>query len=84
MALHNEFEIPRTSVRGYLQDQPTTSADEKIPNPGQRQLVDCSSPAYESNLPKASTLRGEFQQVFENPGSFSTQSVRFEEVGVRR
>jgi len=28
-------------VRGYLQDQPTTSADEKIPNPGQRQLVDC-------------------------------------------
>ena len=69
MALHNEFEIARTEVRGYVQVQTTTSAVEKFPNPGQRQLVDCSSPAYESNLSKASTLRGEFQQVFENPGS---------------
>ena len=37
--------IPRTAVRGYVQDQPSRIAVENFPNPIQRKLVDCSSPA---------------------------------------
>src|SRR6185503_115548 len=36
---------PPHGSTGFVQDQPTRIAVENVPNPTQRQLVDCSSPA---------------------------------------